>query len=51
MICASVLTGVFQSLHILFANDMAGLWPGPANRSPIFGGKTPIAAMIEGGSQ
>jgi len=46
---ASALIGVFKGLHLLFANDMADRWPKLANRGPVFGRKTPIEAMIEGG--
>lgn len=49
LIRASALIGIFQGLHILFANDMADRWPGLANRGPVFEGEAPIAAMMGGG--
>ena len=46
---ASALIGVFKGLHLLFADDMADRWPRLENRAPVFDGKSPIEAMIEGG--
>ncbi|MGC1467996.1 MAG: antitoxin Xre-like helix-turn-helix domain-containing protein [Sphingorhabdus sp.] len=46
---ASALIGVFKGLHLLFADAMADRWPRLPNRGPIFGSKSPIEAMIEGG--
>lgn len=46
---ASVLIGIYRTLHRLFANDMADRWPGLVNHGPRFGGQSPIAAMIAGG--
>lgn len=45
----SALTGVYKGLHLLFADDMADRWPQLANAGPLFGGVSPVAAMIEGG--
>ena len=45
----SAMVGVFKGLGLLFADDMGLRWPRLANRAPVFGGMTPIAAMIEGG--
>lgn len=46
---ASALIGIFKGLHLLFANDLADRWPRLENRAPVFDGRTPIRAMIEGG--
>lgn len=46
---ASALIGIFKGLHLLFANDLADRWPRLENRAPVFGKRTPIRAMIEGG--
>lgn len=46
---ASALIGVFKGLHLLFADSMADRWPMLENRGPVFGRKTPVQAMIEGG--
>jgi hypothetical protein len=45
----SALTGVYKGLHLLFADGMADRWPQLPNAGPLFGGATPVAAMIEGG--
>ena len=45
----SALVGIHKGLHLLFADDMADRWPRLANSGPLFGGQTPIAAMIAGG--
>lgn len=46
---ASALIGVFKALHLLFADGMADRWPRLPNRNPLFGGLSPVTAMIEGG--
>ncbi|NKC32219.1 antitoxin Xre-like helix-turn-helix domain-containing protein [Falsiroseomonas selenitidurans] len=46
---ASALIGLFKALHLLFADAMADRWPRLPNRNPLFGGASPVAAMIEGG--
>ena len=45
----SALVGIYKGLHLLFADKMSDRWPNLGNRSPLFAGKTPVAAMIEGG--
>ena len=45
----SALVGIYKGLHLLFADKMSDRWPNLENRSPLFDGKTPVAAMIEGG--
>jgi len=50
----SALVGIFKGLHLLFAADaeggsMADRWPRLHNEGPLFAGKSPIEAMIEGG--
>lgn len=46
---ASVLIGLYKGLHLLFANGLADRWPGLENRAPLFGRRSPVEAMIEGG--
>lgn len=46
---ASALIGLYKGLHLLFANDLADRWPGLENRAPLFGRRSPVEAMIEGG--
>jgi uncharacterized protein (DUF2384 family) len=45
----SALTGIFKGLHLLFADEMANRWPRLQNEGPLFGRRTPIEAMVEGG--
>ena len=45
----SALVGAYKGLHLLFADQMADRWPGLQNKGPLFDGRTPIDAMIEGG--
>lgn len=45
----SALVGVYKGLHLLFADEMADRWPRLENKGPLFGRRTPIDAMIEGG--
>lgn len=45
----SALTGVFKGLHLLFADEMADRWPQLTNRGPLFGNRSPVQAMVEGG--
>lgn len=46
---ASALIGIFKALNLLFADSMADRWPRLVNRAPLFGQRSPIDAMIEGG--
>ena len=46
---ASALIGLYKGLHLLFANDLADRWPRLVNREPLFGIRSPVEAMIEGG--
>src|SRR6185369_860770 len=45
----SALVGIYKALHLLFADGMADRWPRLENKGPLFGRRSPIAAMIEGG--
>lgn len=45
----SALVGTYKALHLLFADDMADRWPRLRNAGPLFGGLTPVEAMLEGG--
>jgi len=46
---ASALVGIFKGLRLLFSQPLADEWVRRPNRHPIFGGRTPLAAMEEGG--
>ena len=45
----SAAVGLYKGLHLLFADAMADRWPRLANSGPVFGRKSPIEAMIDGG--
>ena len=45
----SYLIGIFKALNILHWTDLADGWVQLPNRHPIFGGRTPLAFMIQGG--
>lgn len=45
----SYLLGIYKSLHILYGNDLADQWVHLPNRNVLFGGRTPLAYMMEGG--
>jgi hypothetical protein len=46
---ASAAIGIYKGLKLLFADQMAEHWPKLRNTGPLFGGLTPVDAMIEGG--
>ena len=46
---ASAIVGLFKGLSLLFADSMSVRWPSLPNRGPLFGGATPVDAMIAGG--
>jgi hypothetical protein len=45
----SALVGVYKGLQLLFADEASDRWVRLANTGPLFGGKTPVEAMISGG--
>ncbi len=45
----SYLLGIYKALHILYGSKLADQWVGMPNRNLLFGGKTPLAYMLEGG--
>lgn len=45
----SYLIGIFKALNILHGRALADAWVHLPNRHPIFGGRTPLAVMIQGG--
>ncbi len=46
---ASAIIGLYKGLELLFADDKSVRWPALKNRAPLFGGSTPVEAMINGG--
>lgn len=45
----SYLLGIYKSLHILYGDKLADQWVLLPNRNALFGGRTPLAYMMEGG--
>lgn len=45
----SYLLGIYKSLHILYGDKLADQWVHMPNRNVLFGGRTPLAYMMEGG--
>jgi antitoxin Xre/MbcA/ParS-like protein len=45
----SLLVGIFKALNILYSTKLADAWIQLPNSNPIFGGKTPLAYMLQGG--
>jgi hypothetical protein len=45
----SYLLGIYKSLHILHEEELASRWVNLPNKNVIFGGRTPLQAMIAGG--
>ncbi len=45
----SYLIGIFKALNILHGRALADEWVHLPNRHPIFGGRPPLAVMVQGG--
>ena len=45
----SAITGLYKALHLYFSDDLADQWPDLRNTGPIFSGRSPLEAMMEGG--
>jgi hypothetical protein len=45
----SALVGIFKGLRLLFSEPLADEWVRLANTGPLYGGRCPRDAMIEGG--
>lgn len=46
---ASALIGLYKGLHLYWTTDLADRWPTLPNQGPLFRGRRPVDAMIEGG--
>lgn len=46
---ASALVGLYKGLHLYFGAELADRWVKMPNDGPLFGGRTPLAYMLEGG--
>lgn len=45
----SALIGIFKGLRLLFSLPLADEWVRLPNKNPLFGGRRPLDAMIDGG--
>jgi hypothetical protein len=45
----SALVGIFKGLRLLFSEPLSDEWVRLANKGPLYGGRRPLDAMIEGG--
>lgn len=45
----SALVGIFKGLQLLFSRPLADEWVRLPNKGPLYGGRRPLDAMIEGG--
>ena len=45
----SALTGIFKGLRLLFSQPLSDEWIRLPNKGPLYGGRRPLDAMIEGG--
>jgi hypothetical protein len=45
----SALVGIFKGLRLLFSEPLSDEWVRLPNMGPIYGGRRPLDAMIEGG--
>ncbi|MDR5726163.1 MAG: DUF2384 domain-containing protein [Terriglobia bacterium] len=49
MFRVSYLLGIFKAINILHGQELADEWGQLPNSNPLFGGKTPLRYMIDGG--
>lgn len=45
----SALVGIFKGLRLLFSEPLSDEWIRLPNKGPLYGGRRPLDAMIEGG--
>lgn len=45
----SLLLGIYTSLHVLHRGVLADTWVSRPNSNPLFGGRTPLTAMLHEG--
>src|SRR5690348_10056525 len=45
----SALIGIFKGLRLLFSEPLSDEWVRVPNKGPLYGGRRPLDAMIEGG--
>lgn len=45
----SALIGIFKGLRLLFSESLSDEWVRLPNKGPLYGGRRPLDAMIEGG--
>lgn len=49
MFRVSYLLGIFKAINILHGQELADEWGQLPNSNPLFGGKTPLRYMVDGG--
>jgi hypothetical protein len=49
MFRVSYLLGIFKAINLLHGQELADDWGQLPNSNPLFGGKTPLRYMIDGG--
>jgi len=49
MFRVSYLLGIFKAINILHGQELADEWGHLPNSNPLFGGKTPLRYMVDGG--
>lgn len=45
----SALIGIFKGLQLLFSEPLSNEWIQLPNKGPLYGGRRPLDAMVEGG--
>jgi hypothetical protein len=45
----SALIGIFKGLRLLFSEPLSDEWVNLPNKGPLYGGRRPLDAMIQGG--
>jgi hypothetical protein len=45
----SALIGIFKGLRLLFSEPLSDAWVNLPNKGPLYGGRRPLDAMIQGG--
>jgi hypothetical protein len=45
----SALVGIFKGLRLLFSEPLSDEWVRLPNKGPLYGGRRPLDAMVEGG--
>lgn len=46
---ASPICSIYKALHIYWGEELADKWVGLPNTDPMFGGRSPLAHIADGG--